>query len=76
LGTDSLASNHKLSIASEMSAIRKRFPELPLEELLGWATINGARALEMNDLLGSFEKGKRPGVVLLDEKKMEARRVL
>jgi cytosine/adenosine deaminase-related metal-dependent hydrolase len=33
--------------------------------MLGWATINGARALQMDKHLGSFEKGKKPGVVLI-----------
>ena len=39
--------------------------------MLQWATINGARALQMDDELGSFEKGKRPGVVLIEEFKDE-----
>jgi cytosine/adenosine deaminase-related metal-dependent hydrolase len=33
--------------------------------MLGWATINGARALQMDKHLGSFEPGKKPGVVLI-----------
>ena len=40
---------------------------IPLQELLQWATINGAKALQMNDKLGSFEKNKTPGVVLIDK---------
>jgi cytosine/adenosine deaminase-related metal-dependent hydrolase len=35
--------------------------------MLGWATINGARALQMDKHLGSFEKGKKPGVVLIND---------
>ncbi len=65
LGTDSLASNWSLSILDEMKTIQKSFPSIPLEELLMWATLNGARALQMDNKLGSFEKGKQPGVVLL-----------
>ena len=34
--------------------------------MLQWATINGANALQMSDTLGSFEKGKKPGVVLIE----------
>jgi imidazolonepropionase-like amidohydrolase len=34
--------------------------------MLQWATINGARALQMNKTLGSFEKGQTPGVVLIE----------
>lgn len=63
LGTDSLASNWSLSILDEIKTIQKNFPDIPLEEILQWATINGAKALEMEDELGSFEKGKKPGVL-------------
>ena len=66
LGTDSYSSNWQLSIASEIKTINERLPEIPLETILRWATINGARALGREDELGSFEKGKKPGVVLLD----------
>ncbi len=66
LGTDSLASNHSLSILDEMKTIRHHFPSVALSELLQWATINGARALQMEGRLGSFEKGKQPGVVVLE----------
>jgi cytosine/adenosine deaminase-related metal-dependent hydrolase len=67
LGTDSYSSNWQLSIASEIKAIRKNMPSVPLQTILQWATINGAKALERDDSLGSFEKGKKPGVVLLDD---------
>lgn len=75
LGTDSLASNGSLSILDEIKTLRKHFPQLPLEEMLGWATLNGARALAMDHSLGSFEKGKTPGVVLLNEDSLAVRRV-
>ena len=67
LGTDSYSSNWQLSIAAEIKAIRKNTPAIPLQTILQWATINGAKALERDDILGSFEKGKKPGVVLLDD---------
>ncbi len=65
IGTDSLASNHQLSILEELKVLHKNFPEIPVAELLTWATKNGAAALKM-DSLGSFEQGKKPGVVHLD----------
>ena len=64
LGTDSLASNQQLSILAEMQTIRQYFPSVPIEKLFGWATLNGAKALKMDNILGSFEAGKQPGVVL------------
>ncbi len=75
LGTDSYSSNWQLSIASEIRTIRKELPEIPLQLLLQWATINGARALERDDALGSFETGKKPGIVLLDNA-LEARKII
>lgn len=65
LGTDSLASNHQLNILEEIKTIQKHFPHIEMGTLLRWATSNGAKALQMDSLLGSFEKGKRPGVVLI-----------
>ena len=65
MGTDSYASNWSLNMLDEIKTIQQHLPHIPLEELLGWATINGARALQMDKGLGSFEKGKKPGVVLI-----------
>jgi cytosine/adenosine deaminase-related metal-dependent hydrolase len=66
LGTDSYSSNWQLSIAREMETLRNHFADIPLETLLQWATLNGAQALQWETELGSFEKGKRPGLVQLD----------
>ena len=62
LGTDSLASNTSLSMLEEI----KSLPEVPLAERFEWATLGGARALGMDDELGSIEVGKRPGIVLIE----------
>jgi len=64
LGTDSLSSNGQLSIWSEIETICKYFPHLSLEMILKWATSNGADALRWNGL-GTFERGKKPGVILI-----------
>ena len=66
LGTDSLASNHRLSILDEMQTLQHRFPWLSATTLLQWATLNGAQALQLDNVLGSFEPGKQPGVLLLE----------
>jgi len=67
LGTDSLASNHQLSIAAEINTIRQYFPQIPLTEVLQWATYNGAVALGFDATLGSIEKGKQPGLLLIED---------
>ena len=64
LGTDSYASNRQLSVAREIQILAGNFPDLSLNELLKWATSNGAKAIGNNEI-GSFKKGKKPGVVLL-----------
>ncbi len=66
LGTDSLASNDGLSILAEMKTLQENFKGLHLETLLKWATSNGSKALQMDSSLGSFEKGKQPGIVLIE----------
>lgn len=76
LGTDSLASNWSLNILDEIKTIKQNFPAIALEEMLQWATINGAKALQMENDLGSFEKGKKPGVVLIDEQKLAVKSIL
>lgn len=65
VGTDSLASNHQLSVLEELKLLEKHHPQTSLESLLQFATINGAYALSLEENLGSFEKGKAPGVVLI-----------
>ena len=65
LGTDSLASNEKLCILSEMQTIKKHFAHLPTSEMMKWATINGAQFLGIDQTYGSIEKGKIPGLNLI-----------
>lgn len=67
LGTDSYASNNQLNIFEEVKTICKNFPTIALATALKWATINGAKALGIDKIAGSFETGKKPGVVLLGE---------
>jgi cytosine/adenosine deaminase-related metal-dependent hydrolase len=66
LGTDSLASNKKLSILSEMKTLQYHFPSVTLEELVRWATINGAEALGEETKFGKIEPGMKPGLLLLE----------
>lgn len=66
LGTDSLSSNHQLSILEEVKTIARNFPSIPLAEMLQWATNNGAKALQMDAALGSIAPGKKPGIIVLE----------
>ena len=75
LGTDSLASNWSLNLLDEIRSIKNVFPHIGLDEILQWATRNGARALQMEDRLGSFDKGKEPGILLIDESTLAVKRL-
>lgn len=66
VGTDSYASNWSLNILDELKTIQQHHAAIPLAEMLQWATINGTRALQMDKHLGSFDKGKKPGIVLIE----------
>jgi cytosine/adenosine deaminase-related metal-dependent hydrolase len=65
IGTDSLASNTKLDVLSELITLQAHFPSLALEDLVAWGTINGARALGADNDFGKIEPGKRPGLLVL-----------
>lgn len=65
LGTDSLASNHQLNILDEMRILQEQ-ANVPFEELLLWATSNGASFLGVDQQFGSFESGKIPGINLIE----------
>lgn len=65
IGTDSLASNHALCVLSELATIKQHYPQLSWETLLHWGTANGARALQMDDVVGTLKPGLKPGLILI-----------
>lgn len=65
VGTDSLASNSRLSMIEELKTLQQVSPETGMPELVRWATLNGARALGEEKFTGSIEPGKKPGLVLI-----------
>ena len=65
IGTDSLASNNKLNILEELKTLQLNFPSVSIEELVRWATVNGAKALGEEGEFGKIETGKKPGLLLL-----------
>ena len=67
LGTDSLSSNDDLDMMKELICLRANFPEVPMQELLTWASLNGARFLAKEKSLGSLTPGKRPGIVMITD---------
>ena len=71
IGTDSLASNHSLSLIDEL----KEFDNIPLDQMLGWVTHLGAQALGLDDELGTVAVGRRCGVVNISGVDMEQMRL-
>ena len=73
LGTDSAASNNDLDMLGEMRTAAllgkglTRDPQaLGARQVLRMATINGARALAMDDITGSITPGKAADIVAVD----------
>jgi len=66
IGTDSLSSNNSLSILNELKLLQEDNPGIPLENLIRWATANGAETLGMSGSLGTISPGKKPGLLLIE----------
>lgn len=62
IGTDSLSSARHLSMIENLRLLNHS----DLAEALMWATAGGARALGMEQELGSIEIGKAPGLVVIE----------
>ena len=65
IGTGSLGTHQKLSIFEEMKLIQKKFPEIPVWEIIKWTSLNPAQILKINTDFGSLEIGKKPGLNLI-----------
>jgi 5-methylthioadenosine/S-adenosylhomocysteine deaminase len=73
LGTDGAASNNDLNIWEEMDSAAKLHKLISndpkvvsAEQAFEMATIRGARALHLENEIGSIEKGKRADLVIVD----------
>ena len=76
IGTDGPASNNSLDmfesmkIAALLQKLHYQNPTvLPAEMVLKMATVDGARALRLDNLTGSLEVGKEADLILIDVKK-------
>lgn len=73
IGTDSLSSNDDLDMVREMFCIQENFPDVPLGEIISWATRNGAEFLGKGDVYGRLAKGFKSGVAVIDHIDKEGR---
>jgi 5-methylthioadenosine/S-adenosylhomocysteine deaminase len=76
LGTDGSASNNNVNMFEEMhlaalvnKAVTEDAESVPAQQVLRMATINGAKALGLENEIGSLEVGKRADLILLDANK-------
>ncbi len=65
VGTDSLSSNDNLNLLDELFCLQEAFG-MPLGELFTWACRNGALFLGKEEVLGTLEPGKKPGIVYVN----------
>jgi 5-methylthioadenosine/S-adenosylhomocysteine deaminase len=76
LGTDGSASNNDLDMMREMGTAAKLHKVIQMDStvmdaktVLKMATINGAKALALEDRIGSIEPGKFADIIIVDTKK-------
>jgi 5-methylthioadenosine/S-adenosylhomocysteine deaminase len=73
LGSDGAPSNNNLDmfiemrLASVIHKFRLGAEKMPAEDVLGMATMGGARAIGMADQIGSLEAGKIADLIILDD---------
>jgi 5-methylthioadenosine/S-adenosylhomocysteine deaminase len=73
LGTDGVAGSNndhdmmeEMDLAAKLQKVTTFDPQaLPAEQAFAMATITGARALHMESMIGSIEKGKRADVIMI-----------
>lgn len=76
VGTDSLASNNSLDMLAGLKLLQNAAPDIRLDEIIRWGTLNGAMALKMSESLGSIEPGKKPGLLLIENADLISLRLL
>lgn len=67
IGTDSLASASTLSMLYHINLLLDNFKEISFADILKWATLNGAEALNIESRFGTLEVGKNPGLNLITD---------
>jgi 5-methylthioadenosine/S-adenosylhomocysteine deaminase len=73
LGTDNVANNNSYDLFKEMQVLgklmsfREQMPDaVPARDIIEMATVGGARALGLDQEIGSLEPGKRADLIALD----------
>jgi 5-methylthioadenosine/S-adenosylhomocysteine deaminase len=63
LGTEGIAAPGIMSLFDELFWLKKAYPHISASEMLKWVTINPAKALRMEQQIGSLQQGKLADVI-------------
>ncbi len=63
LGTEGIAAPGFLSLFDELFWLKKAYPHISASEMLKWVTINPAKALQMEEQIGSLQQGKLADII-------------
>jgi cytosine/adenosine deaminase-related metal-dependent hydrolase len=66
VGTDSCASSPDLNVVDDLRLLRKAAPEIPAHTLWEMVTTRAAKALGMNDAVGSLMRGKQADLIAFE----------
>jgi cytosine/adenosine deaminase-related metal-dependent hydrolase len=66
VGTDSCASSPDMNVVDDLRLLRRNAPEFPAQALWQMVTVRAARALRMEDEVGSIARGRRADLVAFD----------
>lgn len=76
LGTDSYASNDRLSIFEEMAALAAMDPRLSTETIFEAATLGGARAIGLDTMYGTLERGKKAAFLVIQPGRLSSAEIM
>ena len=71
LGTDSLASNHDLDLFKEMRLFSETHPNTSCREIVEMVTVNPARALRQEKLLGRMQPGSYADLIAVTDSRKD-----
>ncbi len=63
LGTEGIAAPGFVSLFDELFWLKKSYPHISAKEMLKWVTINPAKALKMEQQIGSLRQGKLADII-------------
>ncbi|MGD9201287.1 MAG: amidohydrolase family protein [Chitinispirillia bacterium] len=63
LATETPISFDSINLFDELFYVKREYPYIPATQLIDWVTINPAKALGCQDILGTIENGKKADII-------------